>query len=61
MREPMIDSPEGVSPRKYGLELVTPIWSDGGETRLSIKPFDDGCTFSSFVNDEKQHELAGRQ
>ena len=34
---------------------------DDGETRLSINPFDDGCSFFVTVNDEKQHEMGGRK
>ncbi len=48
----------GVSPRKYGLELVTPMSSNDLETRLRINPFDGGSG-SFFVNDEKQHETMG--
>ena len=50
----------GVSTRKYGLELVTPMSSNGLETRLSINPFDElGGSFFVVVNGEEQHEMIG--
>ncbi len=50
----------GVSTRKYGLELVTPMSSIGLETRLSINPFDElGGSYFVAVSGEEQHEMIG--
>ncbi len=50
----------GVSARKYGLELVTPMSSNGLETRLSINPFDElRGSFFVMVNGEEQREMIG--